>query len=261
MPLEATLSAPHPKPSMSRFKASRLSSPRNNASDASSSKSLPSVVPVSTSRTIQHAVKLGKLDSKNQLIGDESGSEDENDVMKEVLELLKKGEIHNIGPDGNLLHPPPAVEVPTVVPPQASIKPPKPSKFKLAASQAGRPGASRAWSSSETARSDTPISSENRSSPKLPAGDSVIERKAVGPTNVKSYPIVDSPSFLPPANPRLETVIDSPSFPRDAPTSRRPARPPMVMASSVRETTPGRQVGEDGGVPPRKVSRFLAERM
>lgn len=84
----------HSKPSVSRFRADRMAT----AYDKSTSTSLgPSVIPASRQRSLQEAIRLGKIDN-NYLVGGEegeSGSEDE--AVREVLELLRNGRIHNAG--------------------------------------------------------------------------------------------------------------------------------------------------------------------
>ncbi|KAI0313339.1 hypothetical protein OF83DRAFT_1165618 [Amylostereum chailletii] len=90
--------------------------------------------------------------------------------------------------------------------------------------------------------------------------------------------VVDSPSFLQPVSQTPSMVVDSPSFRPHVsqiplqmpsmivdspsfqpPTSNRPSRPPMVMSSTVRESTGGRPA-HALDAEPRKVSRFKAQR-
>lgn len=85
------------KPSMSRFKAERMAMAYDKSTSISTSLG-PSVIPASRQKSLQEAIRLGKVEN-NRLVGGEegeSGSEDE--AVREVLELLKNGRIHNAGP-------------------------------------------------------------------------------------------------------------------------------------------------------------------
>ena len=217
-----------------------------------------SVLPSSTTQTLQRAIRTGKLDLDERLVGGDadSASEEENEGMQEVLELLRKGEVHNLGPDGNRIHavPPHASShgekkqpSPSGTSPAAANNPqlnafpplnrPKTSKFKLSRSQFERPtpAATIPPSPCPTSQDHTPVSRDERSSPRLPAAmmPSVIER--LPPTanaTVKASPssvtptAIDSPSVLPQssisalnATPStsseiLPVVVNSPSFPK-----------------------------------------------
>jgi len=182
------------KPAVSQFRASRIVSAYNASSvpipSTSTSTSLgASIVPASSSRTIQHALRMGTLDSDGRLVGGEvdSASEDEDPALQEVLELLKKGEVYNLGPDGNYIHTiPPRATTSTATPlsnqePSATkLLPPsrrsQTSKFKPSRPAEGRPllsdpipiSSSSSMSIDESpSRSITPVSHAGRSSPKL----------------------------------------------------------------------------------------------
>jgi hypothetical protein len=273
---------------------------------------------------------MGKLDARNQLVGADSGSEGEDETVQQVLELLGKGEVYNVGPEGNqtfhAVPPPIKAETDTAVAVNTTSLPPltksKTSKFKVDRSQAGPPKADQ---------SQAGISPSPTASTTLPTAATVVERRPPGvvkttssagsspiPSTIVdpiSFPIpkstssnevrkpgpqqsvmIDSPSFRPPQNYMSSTpfsmIVESPSFPRlsDAPQSkpdtlpsaanmpsqvassqptapRRPARPPTVMSSAVREKSS--QPATEGVKPtepaeptkPKKVSRFLAERI
>ncbi|KAJ6463829.1 hypothetical protein C8R47DRAFT_1057632 [Mycena vitilis] len=227
------------KPTLSHFQANRLTSSYNASAPLSSRSMGANVLSASSARTLQRAIRLGKLDSDDRLVGGESGSDGEDDAaMQEVMELLKKGEVYNLGPDGNFLHtvPPPANNPPAVSPPVSAPNPlsqktrkPQTSKFKLARSE-------QRLSATTPDLSDppTPPCNEARSSPKLPAEN---HPTMSGSSSVLSSSVVEksSPSAFP------SMIVDSPSF-----SDRRPQQPPTVVRAADR---------------PAKVSRFLAERM
>ncbi|KAJ7632835.1 hypothetical protein FB45DRAFT_913662 [Roridomyces roridus] len=215
---EESLTQPSRKPTISQFQATRL---------AASSQSLGGKAV--SGQTFQRAIRMGKLDSDDRLVGGdggESGSEDEAEAnLQEIMELLKKGEVYNLGPDGGLLTAPPsttpaaAAEADSAaLPPPSSRKPPS-SKFKLA-----RPGPRPAVS-----EPPTPPTTDARSSPKLPT-----PAVASSSATVMSSTVVEKQPGA--------SVVVSPSFPQ----SRRPQQPPTVVRASDR---------------PAKVSRFLAERL
>ncbi|KAJ7583001.1 hypothetical protein C8J56DRAFT_956275 [Mycena floridula] len=223
--LEEELS-PHGKPVISRFKATRLAASFNTSNPDGQSLT-GSVVPETAARTIQNSIRLGKLDEKGQLVGEDS--DEETEEAREIMELLRKGEVFNAGPDG---HAPSArssakTELPSVkpLPPRASS-----SKFKLSRGQNDRP-----------------------SSAQTPSAMSMI---------------IESPSFPSPhpSTAFSSMIIESPSFPSAAPSanpSRRPVEPPTVMASTVRESRAvsdllASQGGAEG--KPKKMSRFMLDR-
>ncbi|OAX42003.1 hypothetical protein K503DRAFT_863414 [Rhizopogon vinicolor AM-OR11-026] len=266
-----------PKPSVSRFRADHMAA----AYDRSTSTSLgPTVIPASRQKSLQEAIKVGKLDN-NQLVGGEegeSGSEDE--TVREVLELLKNGRIENAGPDF-VAQPAQSSDALSLSAPPAELATtaPKPSKFRTAR---------RALASDQPSQSSSPLTVGEGSSPKSPVSE-VVERRQFKPnrphqraveppftvqpipsmtTTVSSPPfskpaVVDSPSFP-------SMIVDSPSFPRrtqpnlSGTDTSRPQRPPVIMRSAVMESNGGsaRSTSDTGAnVPEGRISRFKAERM
>lgn len=291
-----------PKPTISQFKASRLASSYGVfAPSSSASTSLgASVLPASTARTLQRAIRTGKLDDSEKLIGGDadSGSEEETEEMQELLELLKKGEAYNLGPDGKVVHPIPkrssgSTEAPSsVADPQSNqppplVRPPKTSKFKLSRTQAGRPAPTLDDNPSPTiSQPPTPISNVARSSPKLPSTfiPTVTERQRSGVTGslrstVLTPTVFESQPFGEPSisnrDPKMRSmivnppsfahtevpsmIVESPSFPSQPPP--RPRAPPTIMSSTVKESGGSRQTHNNSeSRPEKKVSRFLSER-
>ncbi|KAL0066473.1 hypothetical protein AAF712_006516 [Marasmius tenuissimus] len=255
------------KTPVSKFRANRLASAYAASSPSQSIGA--SVVPVAGADTLQRAIRMGNIDQDGRLVGGEHESEEEdnavlneqeNEAVQEVLDLLTKGQVYNAGPEGEL-HTVSAERsttapftMPTEPPPSARQKEKAPSKFKLA-----RNGTtSSATRETSASGSSTPISNLDRSSPKLPG---VSERAPPSSSPMTAAPVVESPSF-----PGISAVIESPSFPSRAAT--RPERPPAVMASAVKERgiAPGgrstdTQQPPSSDEPPKRVSRFKAERM
>ena len=218
---------------------------------------------------------MGKL-KNDQLVGLEHSDTDEDENMQEVLELLKKGDLQNIGPEHNLpssrqtTHGPlvPLLEdreLPSIT------KPNKTSKFRLTRPQSRANRPSPPASGPQAVVPTPPILPqavgvaecqplsgrlvEGQTASPLPA-TALLPRPQTSP----SFPtVLDSPSS------RASTVIDSPSFQRRG--SARPDRPPIVMSSTVLESTPlgtgceGTKARESPLSGGKKVSRFLAERM
>ncbi|KAK0463827.1 uncharacterized protein EV420DRAFT_1638740 [Desarmillaria tabescens] len=263
-------SAPKKKTPLSHFKSERLASSYGASAPSSSlsptSQSLgASILPASGAETLRNAIRVGKLDSENRLVGTESDSEGDNEEAQEIIRLLEKGEAYNAGPSKVQSSTNDSI-LPENLPPL--LPKTKPSKFKAARSQAGRPA-----TPSSQSDSSTPVSNVARSSPKLPPAIKNVPPSAT---------VIDSPSF--PAGDVMSMIVESPSFPQPqpAPTSRpmvvssavressqpprressRPQRPPTVVpvSSLVKETNPSgsQPVGEPK--PFKKVSRFMAER-
>lgn len=237
----------HSKPSISQFRASRLASSYSASAPSSSSVSLgTSVLSASTARTIQKAVRAGKLDADGRLVGGDldSASEDEVEGMQDVLELLKKGEVYNLGPDGNYIHtiPPRKADgkakastsvsnTPTVpeTDPLPTLSRPKTSRFKLDRSQSGRPALHVSPpSSSPNSRSQTPISDVQRSSPKLPIS-SVKERH---PTTKTIPPAGPSSSRSPSASLSTNTPFVVPENSTKKAQKAVPAAMPSMIVES-----------------------------
>ena len=259
-----------------------------------------SIVPASSSRTIQRALRTGTLDSNDRLVGGEgdSASENEDPALQEVLELLKKGEVYNLGPDGNYIHTiaphSPSTATSTAAPSEtkplpssrrsqiSKFKPSRPAEGKLPDSIA-IPSPSSLSIHESLSPSITPISHEYRSSPKLEVSQAmapqVYERRPL------SAPASSSAGFKNPATLPFSMIVDSPSFPAPQDSQgRRPAVPPTVISSSsIPPTHPDRrpaiisspvtqsnrsqaQVSESNEasqlpVKTAKVSRFKAERL
>lgn len=286
------------KPSISKFKATRIASAYNASTPSSASTSLgASVLPASSTRTIQRAIRVGKIDVDQQLVGGEadSASDEETERIQEVLDLLKRGEIYNIGPDGEYVHaisPLPSTAPTLSAKPQPRDQPvshpplnkSKPSKFKAYRAQTGRTSTqlptlppSGAFSSMEK----SPVS-YIESKQATPADTSTIQEHHVQlPNNFKpasyrppaSSPqqastfattpqafsmIVDSPtnSIIP--------IIESASF-APPPAFVRPKRPPTVISSAVKESQGpprhGSSFQTDEPEKKTKISRFMADRM
>ncbi|KAG0705080.1 hypothetical protein DFH29DRAFT_908720 [Suillus ampliporus] len=255
-----------PKPSVSRFRADRMAT----AYDRSTSTSLgPSVIPASRQRSLQEAIRLGKVENDHLVGGEEGESGSEDEAVREVLQLLSNGRIHNAGPDfipqnseGPVLSTPALPEVSATVPLVPTA--PKASKFKMARS---------ALASDQPSQSPTSLPVGERSFPT--AVSEVIERRQFKPNpphqrvveppaGVQPIPstVVESPSFP-------SMIVDSPSFPRRTQSSSdtdtgRPQRPPVVMRSTVTEFSGGSARSASDtvtNVPEGRISRFKAERM
>ena len=238
---------------------------------------------------MQNAIRRGKLDSDGSLVGgeDDSASEAGDDAMQEVLELLKKGEVYNIGPNGDPIYVLPKEDnaassanlTETAVAlglttkedenkfPPLSAKVPV-SKFKVSRLAVGRPPQTPQTPS----EANTPVSHQERSSPKL-EGMSPLPSSA--PCIVTSEPhTIESPSYTQSlstgdsaasSHPAFSMIVESPSFPRPQPSSSsqaalpvgpapvverrstRPERPPTVMVTTVRESKPPQKVGTTAG--------------
>ncbi|KAJ3861279.1 hypothetical protein EV359DRAFT_66617 [Lentinula novae-zelandiae] len=288
---ELASNKPKSSSSMSQFRANRLASSYAVANtDATSSvpsplgsSTLPTLLPAGAAQTLQHAVRLGKLDEQKRLVGGDtgdSGSEPDDEVAREILELLQKGEVYNLGPNGKDLHvvrpntitsgsggstkqstraqPPRSDPLPPFTPPIEPLpQKPKTSRFKLAKTQSDRlPSPS---TSVDLSGSSTPVSNARRSSPKLAMESSVVERAVPQPSTSKSadYTNVPKPPIF------NSIVIESPSFPRSAESQRRPERPPTIMSSHVVESSSQRNDNSTTRMDevPKRVSRFRAERM
>ncbi|KAF7322543.1 hypothetical protein HMN09_00032800 [Mycena chlorophos] len=220
------------KPVLSHFQANRIAESYNAATPTSSS--VPSEA---RARSLQRAIRVGKLDANDQLVGGEagdSGSEDDEQIAQEIVELLQRGEVVNAGPAA-----PEAPEAagPPPGPPPSARKPPV-SKFKLA----------RAGHAPSPAPTPTPPSEVTRSSPK-PFADAPVMS-----SSVFERPNSGGAMFT-------STIVESPSFPQAVAESTRPS---TVMASSVVEKVPRRPQQPPtiarASDKPAKVSRFLAGR-
>lgn len=155
-------------------------------------------------------IRMGKLDSKNQLVGADSESEGENEAVQQVLELLGKGEVYNVGPEGAqtlyAVPPPKKAETDTAVAVNTTTLPPltkpKTSKFKVDRSQAGPPKTDQSQAKS--------ISHSPTASATIPTVTAVVERRPPGVVKISSSTG---------SSPMPSTIVDSPSF--SAPTYTR----------------------------------------
>ncbi|KAJ3965709.1 hypothetical protein EV361DRAFT_938078 [Lentinula raphanica] len=286
-PSDVQISSDQPKPasSISQFRANRMASSyavANNVSASSSSTStstLPTMIPADSARTLQNAVRLGRLDEQGRLVGGEpgdSGSEPDDEIAREVLEILQRGEAYNIGPNGEIVHasPPPDASggtlsakpvPPPFTPPKEPLpEKPKASKFKLMHTRTER-SPSQGSPSVDSSGSSTPLSTVGRSSPKIVAMESsVVERTAPQASSSKPQSEIISSAISPNVNSALSSsmIVESPSFPSSTSSQRRPERPPAIMSSQVVESSSSRRT-EDAKTEaaPKRVSRFKAERM
>lgn len=210
VPLEATLASGPPRSGVSRFKAEHTSRGAPTQSTLASHSLGASVVPSAGVPSMKGAIRLGKLEN-SKLVGGEAGESDdeilENDEnAREMLELLKKGEVTNIGPQSfsAVVTPPTpvAASAPTrpesipstsdkppaepVAEPRAS-KPSKVSKFKLSLAQSGP--AQSSSPSTPASGANTPTDLANRSSPKMtsPRGGTPVQANA-SPSSSSSQP-------------------------------------------------------------------------
>ncbi|RPD66389.1 hypothetical protein L227DRAFT_570274 [Lentinus tigrinus ALCF2SS1-6] len=224
VPLEASLASSPPKSFASRFKSSRTS-----ASSTLPSHSLgANIVPASQSSTLRSAVRLGKLENDNLVGGQEGESDDEMDAAaKEMLEMLKKGEVVNVGPStsanvtetfratapavpATVGNGPPSTSATIQTPDEsAAFSKPKPSKVSQFKKSLTEPSTLRSPLSPGSDLT-TPTNTIARSSPKLasPVGTPIPV-----PTKMSH---VAGPSRKTPAIHNAQMpgmVVDSPSFP------------------------------------------------
>ncbi|KAI0723982.1 hypothetical protein C8T65DRAFT_628114 [Cerioporus squamosus] len=290
VPLEASLASSPPKPSASRFKSSRSS-----ASSTLPSQSLGgNILPASQSSTLKSAVRLGKVEDGNLLGGEDGESDDEiHPAAKEMLEMLKKGEVVNVGPSApaNVANVVRAVATPEPMTSMADVQPgpttpstpndspaapkPKPSKvsqFKKSLSEPSMPRSPLSPGSDLA----TPTTTASRSSPKLPslAGTPIVvptrtsyvagSSQNVPMRRPAEMPGMISPSFLSPSS----TVIGTPEASSNpaTPSAKTPVSASVlerrpVVAPHVRDSTLATsRSAESTPTERKKVSRFLAQR-
>ncbi|KZT26560.1 hypothetical protein NEOLEDRAFT_1241017 [Neolentinus lepideus HHB14362 ss-1] len=187
VPLEATLASPPPKPSISRFKADRTNTnnfSRPETASTSASTSLGALtIPASQTRRLQRAVRTGRMEN-GKLIGGEDGDSssdiDADEHAREVLEMLKRGEVVNAGPDAACSNLEDQLSVHQRNDPgpssQSAKAKPQTSKFKsaFAAAQIKTPTVPTVIPMTPA----TPINNVGRSSPKMSAVSSIVERQA-----------------------------------------------------------------------------------
>ncbi|KAF9036641.1 hypothetical protein BJ165DRAFT_1504853 [Panaeolus papilionaceus] len=254
-----------PTPVISQFKANRLaeayqsSGHKPKTSKAPISFGVP-VFPASGARTIQRSIRTGKVDADGNLVGGEadSASENEDEQLQEVLDLIKKGEVLNVGSSNEYLAtiPPksdPWQQTAPVAPSsgQESVEKPlelpaptvhsKVSKFKVSRAAAGRPNPSispdLAALSEVQSTSSTPVSHAPRSSPK---NVTPIEEKTPEFVYNIHAPKPHLSSALPP---QFSMIVESPDFPRPkhvkgsplpvTPTPVQERKPPGLTTSNA----------------------------
>lgn len=237
--MDATLASAPPKPSASRFKSERHAHPPPNPSSLASHSLGAAVLPSSQSASLKGAVRMGKLQN-GQLVGGEEGeSEDEvaaeDEDVKQFLDMLRRGEVKNLGPPLSASASQSAgssstskasvsakAETETAATEQPSDaaqtrKPSKVSKFKLALAQPG-PRSGQTSPALSSALS-TPTDAVERSSPKMhPTGDSTPEAASAAHPLPRLAPTrsISGSSLPPSANPAARQmpsmIVDSPSF-------------------------------------------------
>ncbi|CAK5277324.1 unnamed protein product [Mycena citricolor] len=190
---DSLIQAPR-KNALSQFQANRLASSYNLSSGTN-------VPTASSARTLQQAVRLGKLDSDGRLVGEESDGEAEAD-LQDMMDLLRRGELYNIGPDAanpDALH---------VIPPLNQFEPKSsglpippvpaiaPSSRKHSASQFKLARPERRPATTLDARPASPMTSSVMES-------SVVEKNAPAFSSM----IVESPSFFQSTRPRQPPTI------------------------------------------------------
>jgi len=230
---------------------------------------------------MQHAIRTGKIDDDNRLVGgDEDSASEEEEGLQDVIDLLRKGQVHNVGPEGKIVFEPPTPLASTEKePPMSDTKrhqpptlPPlnvrnKTSKFK--ASRSAGLSTHLEVPGSISPMTATPISDVLRSSPKEGTSP-VTEHPAIGPAPSTSqsqgtpatnyFPssnVIDSPSFpfKPPKQAEFPSmIVESPSFPRPV----RPTQPPTVMTSKVMEKPASRTAGASPSAPSPQTRRDIA---
>lgn len=262
VPLEATLASTPPKPTASRFKADRLANAPSTTGLASHS--LGASVLSANTAPMKRAIRMGRLEN-GKLIGGDDGDSDEDitaedENAKQFLEMLRNGEVTNVGPLDISVKPTSQEQTPSAQPVDPSQKhrdttepsvSSKVSKFKLALSQ---PDLTTGQTSPSLASGGhTPILSATRSSPKMSSGYSsgtssptqLPQYNPAGPSRVggiasRQMPgmVVESPSFVRPSGmpfqPLQSVILESPSFqPPSSNTSTASSTPTLVSTPTL----------------------------
>jgi hypothetical protein len=204
---------------------------------------------------MQDAVKLGKFEG-DELVG---GSEDSDDDLKEIMELIKQGEVENVGP--NLLN---GLSSQAVERNASSLPPPKAknkiSRFKINRGGAPQPTERIAEESpslsvepptpvastvterqgdlqlelTEQARSlppspipDTPLTTVERSSPKSPSGDLPDVTERLPPTPVSRKSACSSQ----PTTPTVRQLAPVSAIVRERTPTPSKTQPPVIIDS------------------------------
>ncbi|KIL00916.1 glycosyltransferase family 22 protein [Paxillus rubicundulus Ve08.2h10] len=286
---------------LSRFRADRMAGTYDKSHTPASTSIGPSVIPASRQKSLRNSIRVGKLEN-DLLVGGgsgESGSEDE--TVREMLRMLEDGSIQNVGPDldpSSLTSSMRPQSVNAGDPPgkrsllPASLHTTKPSRFKSAyagrtpeisptqgAPSAGisqlnpavsgvvecKPPRSLPTQRFPLNKPTRPFATEIKPSGTPIAAPSTSNELLPFPMTSNVPGVVTSPSsLLPPM------IIVSPSFPRAQPVTpegdvhvlSRPQHPPVVMSSTVKESS-GRSQSSDAppqAAPAKYMSRFMAER-
>lgn len=193
-----------------------------------------SVLPETSTRTVQRAIRSGRIDDDDHLVGGDrdSDSEIEAEGLQETLELLKKGEVYNLGQNRQYIHAPsqmrlgstqeplaPALKL--VESPRASsdtvtqqqglqhrslppLSRPKASKFKADRSKSGRFSTP---TPSEMFTQPTSLHSSSKIPQALAGGDDMkqnehqvmnAQRERLYSPSLDSTPTIDAPSLTVP---------------------------------------------------------------
>jgi hypothetical protein len=239
VPLDATLAHGAPKSSVSRFKAGRAARARPAEPTEISAQS--HVGSTTTARAqpsaVRRAIRTGKLEN-GKLVGpaEDSASEDEEAQARELIDMLQRGELSNLGP--NPLFVPGSVGDPgpsTIASAPSSARPPVSSgSVKERTKHPLLAQLSQSSQSPSPSPLPTPITMVGRSSPKMesapiptPVGSRVVERAPQARGNPIAVPTKNSkppervePAYTPDVEYPAQTsvmpsmIVDSPSFPR-----------------------------------------------
>ncbi|KAF8643900.1 hypothetical protein AX16_008916 [Volvariella volvacea WC 439] len=227
-----------PQKVISQFKASRLAAAYNGTTPAPSPLPSNATTPASSARLLQHAIRIGKLDENNQLVGTEASDSDSDQELQsaqEILDLLSKGEASNIGPGPALTAHTLPIDTNNLPPPKVFNKPT--SRFK-----ASKEHVDRAKSFINDSEPQVGQPQQKQDSTQSAVATSVMERKPLIRQRAPLAPVASTSSSFQvpsdgdalPLNP-FSMIVESPDFPPPrAATQSRLTRPPTVM-SSVKE--------------------------
>ncbi|KIJ69064.1 hypothetical protein HYDPIDRAFT_105634 [Hydnomerulius pinastri MD-312] len=252
------------KPPLSRFRADRMAAAYDVSRAPISTSIGPSVIPASRQKSLRNSIRVGKLEN-DQLVGGEAGdSGSEDDVVREVLEMLKNGQIENAGPgfDPSSLTgggPPFNPEAEPTSPTDASLASPTPAPAPAPAPRMSRFKMARGGGTAETV---IPASGSSTAQPK-PAISGVVERKPARQLPTQTF-VPNKPARRPPTEPKLpdatslapSMIIDSPSFPMAATPSglSNVVASPSFPAPSMNVNSPSFPRAQP--VPPRQDMRL-----
>ncbi|KAL4077313.1 hypothetical protein V8B97DRAFT_1941047 [Scleroderma yunnanense] len=254
---------------VSHFRADRMASAYDKSRQHQPCTSLgSSIVPEARQKSIRNAIRVGKLEN-GQLTGGPSGdSGSEDDETRETTELLKRGDVRNVGPNFS--------------PASSSYCPSSqdPPPFVVAANhQRSESGTSREDSGRHTSMQSTSTSPRSVVS-------GIVERKPQRPPSSQAFTVNKSrrhqdvaPSIPPDSTlslprkgeisafsnvePSSSMIVESPSFVRPKAVKEktsRSIRPPVVMSSAVKESSASGRSPADVSAAQKKTSKFMAER-